>query len=357
MYALGSLLFPRFNLLCLPGPQHARRARDRARPSRTAGTSAPSCWSTARSAATRACPTSPANLGGLTAAGRARRAVLPPAERGGLPAGSGPCWTCRPCGAVAGVLARTDANRGVWKAPAGRRPASSRSAASRKPPTTPVSGVLNPRGVNVLRSLPGRGHRSCGARARSRATTRAGLRVQVRAGAAADRLHREPALPRHAVRGVRAQRPGPLGTAPARRGELHARALPPGGVPAEREAAPSPTASSSICDETVNPQSEIDLGRVNVVVGFAPLKPAEFVVITITQLAAGGLTMAQFTVNPTRFDPYKAYMFRVKWDGGVRRRAVEDEAAEAHHRAGVATATAGTRRTSAVARANHLRRR
>jgi phage tail-like protein len=25
--------------------------------------------------------------------------------------------------------------------------------------------------------------------------------------------------------------------------------------------------------------------------------------------------MAQFTVNGTRFDPYKAFMFRVKWDG------------------------------------------
>jgi len=25
--------------------------------------------------------------------------------------------------------------------------------------------------------------------------------------------------------------------------------------------------------------------------------------------------MAQFTVNATRFDPYKTYMFRVKWDG------------------------------------------
>lgn len=25
--------------------------------------------------------------------------------------------------------------------------------------------------------------------------------------------------------------------------------------------------------------------------------------------------MAQFTVNPTRFDPYKAFMFRVRWDG------------------------------------------
>jgi phage tail-like protein len=25
--------------------------------------------------------------------------------------------------------------------------------------------------------------------------------------------------------------------------------------------------------------------------------------------------MAQFTVNPSRFDPYKAFKFRVKWDG------------------------------------------
>lgn len=25
--------------------------------------------------------------------------------------------------------------------------------------------------------------------------------------------------------------------------------------------------------------------------------------------------MAEFTVNPTRFDPYKTHMFRVKWDG------------------------------------------
>ena len=27
--------------------------------------------------------------------------------------------------------------------------------------------------------------------------------------------------------------------------------------------------------------------------------------------------MAQFTVNPNRFDPYKNFKFRVKWDGRV----------------------------------------
>ena len=39
------------------------------------------------------------------------------------------------------------------------------------------------------------------------------------------------------------------------------------------------------CDKDVNPQDQIDLGIVNVVVGFAPLKPAEFVVISIEQMA------------------------------------------------------------------------
>ena len=40
------------------------------------------------------------------------------------------------------------------------------------------------------------------------------------------------------------------------------------------------------CDEETNPQSEIDAGVVNVLVGFAPVRPAEFVVIKISQKAA-----------------------------------------------------------------------
>jgi phage tail-like protein len=40
-------------------------------------------------------------------------------------------------------------------------------------------------------------------------------------------------------------------------------------------------------------------------------KPAGFV----DSLLTGGETMAQFTVNTHRFDPYKNFKFRVKWDG------------------------------------------
>ena len=39
------------------------------------------------------------------------------------------------------------------------------------------------------------------------------------------------------------------------------------------------------CDRDTNPQYDIDRGIVNVVVGFAPLKPAEFVIIKIQQIA------------------------------------------------------------------------
>ena len=39
------------------------------------------------------------------------------------------------------------------------------------------------------------------------------------------------------------------------------------------------------CDRETTTQDDIDHGVVNIVVGFAPLKPAEFVIIQIQQLA------------------------------------------------------------------------
>jgi len=39
------------------------------------------------------------------------------------------------------------------------------------------------------------------------------------------------------------------------------------------------------CDKETTTQNDINRGIVNVVVGFAPLKPAEFVVIKLTQIA------------------------------------------------------------------------
>ena len=39
------------------------------------------------------------------------------------------------------------------------------------------------------------------------------------------------------------------------------------------------------CDRTTTTQADINLGIVNIIVGFAPLKPAEFVVLKIQQIA------------------------------------------------------------------------
>jgi phage tail sheath protein FI len=39
------------------------------------------------------------------------------------------------------------------------------------------------------------------------------------------------------------------------------------------------------CDSQTTTQNDINLGILNVIVGFAPLKPAEFVVISIQQMA------------------------------------------------------------------------
>jgi len=44
------------------------------------------------------------------------------------------------------------------------------------------------------------------------------------------------------------------------------------------------------CDKNTTTQNDINLGIVNIVVGFAPLKPAEFVIIQIQQIAGNILT-------------------------------------------------------------------
>ena len=41
------------------------------------------------------------------------------------------------------------------------------------------------------------------------------------------------------------------------------------------------------CDEETNPQEEIDAGYVNIEIGIAPVKPAEFVVFKIGQWDGG----------------------------------------------------------------------
>lgn len=75
-----------------------------------------------------------------------------------------------PSGAVAGVIARTDSERGVWKAPAGTEAQLVGVRSLTVELTDRETGLLNPLGVNCLRTFPWPA-RWCGARARWRAPT------------------------------------------------------------------------------------------------------------------------------------------------------------------------------------------
>src|SRR5262249_27865464 len=59
-----------------------------------------------------------------------------------------------PCGVVAGVIARTDSERGVWKSPAGIETTLNGVSDLTVNLTDAENGDLNPLGINCLRILP-----------------------------------------------------------------------------------------------------------------------------------------------------------------------------------------------------------
>lgn len=78
--------------------------------------------------------------------------------------GSGKNSFIPPSGAVLGVYARTDQNRGVHKAPANEQLYCSGLSVNY---TTDEQDLLNPNGINLIRSIPGEGIRVWGARTAS----------------------------------------------------------------------------------------------------------------------------------------------------------------------------------------------
>lgn len=58
-----------------------------------------------------------------------------------------------PCGFVAGMYATTDANRGVWKAPAGTETALTGATGVAVPLSDAQNGILNPVGLNCIRNF------------------------------------------------------------------------------------------------------------------------------------------------------------------------------------------------------------
>lgn len=188
--------------------------------------------------------------------------------------------TFAPCGAVAGVIARTDAQRGVWKAPAGQEATLAGVPKLSVPLTDAEIGELNPLGVNCLRAMPAAGRVIWGARTMDGADRLASewKYLPVRRTA----LFIEESLYRGLQWAVFEPNDEELWS------QLRLNVTSFMLTLFRRGAFQGATPSQAFfvkCDRDTNPQENIDLGIVTVQVGFAPLKPAEFVVVQISQKA------------------------------------------------------------------------
>ena len=187
-----------------------------------------------------------------------------------------------PSGSVAGLFARIDQDRGVWKAPAGLEAAVANviGVVERGEMNDARHGTLNPIGVNCLRVFPGIGTVIFGAR--TTVTDNPAFQqwryVPVRRMA----LFLEQTLLANLGWVVFEPNDEPLWVAIRTSIEnfmlsLFNQGAFQGNTPSK--------AFRVICDATTTTQQDIDNGIVNIVVAFAPLKPAEFVIIKIAQLA------------------------------------------------------------------------
>lgn len=185
-----------------------------------------------------------------------------------------------PCGAIAGIFARTDSQRGVWKAPAGIDATLTGVMELTVKMTDQENGLLNPIGINCLRSFPIFGNVVWGSRTMEGADQLASewKYIPVRRTA----LFIEESLYRGSKWVVFEPNDEPLWAQirlniGAFMHNLFRQGAFQGKTPRE--------AYFVKCDKETTTQNDINLGIVNIIVGFAPLKPAEFVVIKIQQMA------------------------------------------------------------------------
>ncbi len=187
-----------------------------------------------------------------------------------------------PSGFVAGIYARTDLNRGVWKAPAGLETtvANTTGVVESGRMTDPRQGTLNPKGINCLRSFPGIGTVVYGARTLVSENT--ALQQWKYVPVRRMTLFIEQTLYRNLGWVVFEPNDEPLWA--AIRLSIEGFMLSLFSQGAFQGATPS-QAFQVKCDKSTTTQTDINNGIVNIVVAFAPLKPAEFVIIKIAQLA------------------------------------------------------------------------
>ena len=180
------------------------------------------------------------------------------------------------------MYSTTDNNRGVWKAPAGLQTVipTSVGVVDTGKMTDLRQGTLNILGVNCLRDFPGIGTVVWGART---LVTENPAFVQWRyVPVRRMALFLEQTLYQNLTWVVFEPNDEPLWV--AIRSSIESFMLSLFHQGAFQGSTPS-QAFQVLCDSSTTTQQDIDNGIVNIIVAFAPLKPAEFVIVKIAQLA------------------------------------------------------------------------
>jgi phage tail sheath protein FI len=178
------------------------------------------------------------------------------------------------CGIIAGVMASTDVSRGVWKAPAGIAAGLNGILSLDINMTDDQNGLLNPLGINCLRSFPVIGPVVWGAR-----TLRGADQLEDDYKYIPVRrltLYIEESLYRGTKWAVFEPNADPLWTSLR---------LSVNSFLSDLQRQGAFYSYFVQCDSKTTTPDDIALGIVNVIVGIAPVKPAEFVIIQIQQTA------------------------------------------------------------------------
>jgi Bacteriophage tail sheath protein len=184
-----------------------------------------------------------------------------------------------PSGSVGGLFARTDGSRGVWKSPAGKGANLIHVPGLAYNVTASENRALNALGVNCLRVFS-TGTVAWGARTLegTEESTSDWKYIPVRRLA----LFIEESLYRGTQWAVFEPNAEPLwAQIRLNVGAFLQKLFCAGAFQGSRRQ----DAYFVKCDATTTTQNDIDAGLVNVVVGFAPLKPAEFIILTISTKA------------------------------------------------------------------------
>jgi phage tail sheath protein FI len=180
-------------------------------------------------------------------------------------------------GFVVGMYARIDARRGIWKAPAGTEANIGGAVGLVAEITDVQQDFLNPIGANVIRQFPASGIVIWGSRTLATRSDPEYRYVPVRRTA----IYLEQSI----YNGIQwaVFEPNDEDLWASLRLNIGAFMT----LQFRAGAFQGKTAKDAFfvkCDETTTTQADIDAGVVNILVGFAPLKPAEFVVLKLTQI-------------------------------------------------------------------------